>query len=397
MRRHLPFFALATALGACDPGVGEQPGMETAACLEGSCLGELECLSNLCVAPEASDTEAGDGGNGDGDGDGDGDGGNDGGGSGNGSGGGSGNEPAGGDSGDDTAGDSGGDDGGGGACSLPQHTPCGGDTIAKALGLCSGDFQVTKQGADQSIGLRTGLGSTDTWAPTEGNTFVAIGSGMIVDLDLETPDGDSTQAPTHCSDDMTGSDPGNTLPEPLSTTPTVGDCVDIPSLIGTGDCSNTLATAFGAGGTANDWAAVRIDATVPTGVRSISYDYAFFTAEYPAYVDSNFTDMHVAWLESEAWTGNIALDGSGGVVSASSSVLDHRDDGSSLPEFAGTCMRGHAGSNWVRASAPVSPGEDITLVLAVFDMSDGIVDSYAFLDNVAWSCDAVERPENVSL
>ena len=399
MNRTLLFAVTVGLLGGCDPNAPADAGQETSPCLDGACLGDLECLSDLCVAPEG-ETESVDPSDGSGDGndtaDGNGSGsGNDSGGNDDPSGGndsGGNDDPTGGnDSGSDD--DSGGGDTGG-ACNVPANTPCDGDGVRAALGLCDTDLDMSTQGADESIGVRVGLGGTSTWDATEGSTFAVIGSGMVVDLDLETPAGDSNMSPTHCSDDMNDTDPGTTLPAPLDTTAVVGDCVETPGLIGTGDCSNTLAQQFSGGGSAFDYAAIRLEGTVPDGVRSLSYDYAFFTAEYPAYVDGTFNDMHVGWLESESWTGNIAFDGAGGPISVNSAFLDVRDDAANLEEFDGTCMRGHAGTQWLRATAPVSPGEDITLVLAAFDMGDGIIDSYAFLDNVTWSCDAVTHPTN---
>lgn len=402
MKRALLLIAALGSAGGCDPNAPADAGEETSPCLDGACLGELECLSDLCVAPEGETEGAVDptGASGDGNGSG---GGNDSGSSNDSSGD---NDPSGGNDssgddddpsgGNDSSGsddDSGGNDPGG-SCNIPTSTPCEGDGVRAALGLCNTDLDMSTQGADASIGVRVGLGETSTWDATEGSTFAVIGSGMVVDLDLETPAGDNNMSPTHCSDDMNDTDPGNTLPAPLDTTGVTGDCVETPGLIGTGDCSNTLAQQFGGGGSAFDYAAIRLEGTVPDGVRSVSYDYAFFTAEYPAYVDGTFNDMHVGWLESESWTGNIAFDGSGGPISVNSAFLDIRDDAANLDEFGGTCMRGHAGTQWLRATAPVSPGEEITLVLAAFDMGDGIIDSYAFLDNVTWSCDAVTHPTN---
>jgi hypothetical protein len=41
----------------------------------------------------------------------------------------------------------------------------------------------------------------------------------------------------------------------------------------------------------------------------------------------------------------------------------------------------------------VTPGEHITLVFAVFDLSDSALDSYALLDNFEWGCDPTLVPE----
>ena len=138
---------------------------------------------------------------------------------------------------------------------------------------------------------------------------------------------------------------------------------------------------------------LRIVADVPPGNNSISYDFAFFSTEYPEYHNSAFNDMYIGWLESESWTGNISFDENGQPISLNAGFLDFQDDGGHLPEFVGTCMRRHAGTKWLSTTAPVTPGEQITLVFAIFDLSDSILDSYVFLDNFQWGCDGTETPK----
>ena len=48
-------------------------------------------------------------------------------------------------------------------------------------------------------------------------------------------------------------------------------------------------------------------------------------------------------------------------------------------------------SVWVAAH----PGETITVVFAIFDLSDGILDSYAFLDNFKWGCEPQGKPQTM--
>ena len=56
-------------------------------------------------------------------------------------------------------------------------------------------------------------------------------------------------------------------------------------------------------------------------------------------------------------------------------------------------MRHHAGTKWLKTTAGVTPGETITVVFAIFDMSDSILDSYVFLDNFEWGCDPSVKPD----
>jgi hypothetical protein len=268
--------------------------------------------------------------------------------------------------------------------------------VGHAIGLgCAGEpeFEVTVSGAPTAFGLRSEFGSTTQWAPREGVSFAVIGTGLVGDLDLPTPMGDMDVNPTNCNDDLgIDYDPGSMLPAPIVTDGVTGDCVANPALVGTGDCSNTIDAQFSQGGMANDYTEVRIEGDVPPDITSFSYAFAFFSAEYPWYYGSAFNDMYIAWLESELWTGNVSFDASGNPISLNAGFLDFKDDGGGLPEFAGTCMARHAGTRWLSTTVPVSPGEPVTIVFAIFDLSDSIVDSYAFIDDFAWGCDGGDRP-----
>jgi len=284
-----------------------------------------------------------------------------------------------------------------GECIPSTHEPCdqGANNMVAALGLnCPGDseVEVTTSGNPAAMSVRTSFGGTGEWAPREGSAFAVLGSGFTTDLDLETPGGDFDVDPTHCNDDLGSYDPGGTLPAPIQTIDVGGDCAMNPALLGTGDCSNTINSQFSQGGGANDYTEVRIVASVPPTNNSLNYDFAFFSTEYPYYYGSPFNDMYVGWLESESWTGNISFDNDGNPISLNAGFLDFRDDGASLAEFDGTCMKQHAGTKWLQSVAPVTPGETITLVLAVFDLSDSILDSYVFLDNFGWGCEGEDTP-----
>nr|MCH9685871.1 hypothetical protein [Deltaproteobacteria bacterium] len=66
MKRPLPIviaLGLAFPVG-CGPGAADEPspGRETGACVENECLGDLMCLSDLCVDPTATPTGGTDGG-----------------------------------------------------------------------------------------------------------------------------------------------------------------------------------------------------------------------------------------------------------------------------------------------------------------------------------------------
>jgi hypothetical protein len=304
-------------------------------------------------------------------------------------------------------------------CVEYQHVPCddGTSNPFTAMGLnCPGEAEstLTSAGNPLAMGVRTGFGPTQEWAPREGTAFAVLGSGFVSELATPTPAGDSDAGPTHCNDDLDGQsgaagdlgplDLNGQLPAPIRPMDVGGDCSTDPTLLGTGDCSNTIQGQFTQGGASYDYTEVRIQAVVPETNNSINYDFAFFSTEYPFYYNSAFNDMYVGWLESESWTGNISFDNEGNPISLNAGFLDFRDaqngapndpacaGGCTAPELQGTCMQQHAGTKWLQSSAPVTPGETITLVLAVFDLSDSILDSYVFLDNFGWGCEGESTP-----
>ncbi len=299
-------------------------------------------------------------------------------------------------------------------CVVELQPPCdeGTDDPFAAMGLGCGDGVViasTQRGSQAAIGVRTGLGATDTWAPTEGERFAVIGSGNVDQLDSEPPSFADPEDiewefdfPSFCSDDLDGTElPGGPLdpgvvPAPIVTTPAGAvDCNDDPTLIGMGDCSNSLQGQLNQGTTVNDYTELRLELLVPEEASSLSYDFAFLSTEYPGYVGSAYNDLFVGWIESEAWTGNVSFDAEGNPISLNAAFFDLTDGDGTAAELAGTCMRYHGATRWLTSTTAVNPGETIELVLAVFDLSDSILDSYVFLDNVRWGCEGAVNPGTV--
>jgi hypothetical protein len=278
------------------------------------------------------------------------------------------------------------------------HEPCeDGVALDYATGInCPGEpeFEMTLAGHPDAASIQSSFGDTNEWDPREGESFVVLGTGRpdtaLFAVNCNQSD-DVDDANHTCGNEH---DVGTTLPDPIDPVD-VGneDCTQNPDLIGTGDCSSSLATEWSAGlvGSqcpgANDYAEFRLTAIVPSDATSISFDVAFFTKEYPTWVGSGWNDMFVAWLESSQWTGNISFDDEGNPLTLNAALFNFKDDAEILPELAGTCMQGNGGTRWLTTTAPVAPGEEIELVLSIFDVGDNAFDSYAFIDNVRFGCE----------
>jgi hypothetical protein len=236
------------------------------------------------------------------------------------------------------------------------------------------------------------LGTHGYFTPREGDRMVILSTGLAAEVALPR----DQLCPTCPSTDF-GQATIPVLPDPIDVrrVDDVATCADDPTLIGTGDCSNTLEEEWTAGSGAHDYIEMRMLAEVPPAYDAFRYRFAFFSTEYPAWFHhgSPWNDMYLAWLESESWTGNVSFDEAGNPISINGVLLDFRDAEAEgcpapceAPELAGFAMEGHAGTRWLETTAPVVPGETIELVFALFDLTDGSYDSVVVLDDWDWTC-----------
>ncbi len=281
-------------------------------------------------------------------------------------------------------------------CGAPNPVSCDDedDDPWHAMGLnCLGGPQVEGSftgDPDQLYVHQGNFGTSDAFPPREGEKFAILSSGVAQEM------------VTTVGGTISGSMGGGNLPDlpaPMTRTevsPGGGDtCVDNPALVGTGDCSNTVEVQYSQGGTANDLAFLSLSVEVPENTFGFTYDFAFFSVEYPVFYQSQYNDMYVAWLESEGWTGNISFDEFGSPIALNSGFLDYKDAPNSTdcpapcvaPELAGTAAQGHAGTRWLTTNAPVTPGETIEVYFAIFDLADTALDSAVLLDNWIWTCE----------
>jgi hypothetical protein len=288
-------------------------------------------------------------------------------------------------------------------CLAPLPTVCdyGTEDPWRAMGVgCPGSIvgKTSFTGHPAALHVHRGLlGTHGEYAPREGERFTILSTGRAADVPR-------THAELGCEPllcpstalDMGG--PLPTLPPPIDVDPVHSSktCAEDPSLVGRGDCSNSLVGPWSAGAGAYDYAELRMTAQVPATADAFVYQFAFFSAEYPVWTNqaSPWNDMYVAWLESEAWTGNISFDAYGNPISINGVFLDYLDADSPLcnrvpceaPELDGFAMDGHAGTRWLETVAPVVPGEEIEVVFAIFDLSDAYFDTVVLLDGVHWGC-----------
>ena len=275
-------------------------------------------------------------------------------------------------------------------CDPPPPLSCDGDSdnLLHAVGLdCIGGIPAAGGASGPAGSQASYAGSLGPYSPREGERMLIMSTGRAEHLPLEHTELSELgcDEPLYCPNTNFGVGPG-VLPKPLTFQPVDADlsCVDDPSLVGSGDCSNSLYEQWSACGLDCelwDYSELRLGLTVPAKSYGLAFDLAFMSTEWPSFAGSGFNDMFVAWLESESWTGNVSFDGNGNPITVNAGFTDYRGS-----ELAGFAMEGHAGTRWLTTSFGVQPDERLTLVLAVFDIGDGSYDSVALVDGFRWTC-----------
>lgn len=141
------------------------------------------------------------------------------------------------------------------------------------------------------------------------------------------------------------------------------------------------------GNTDYDVTTLHVNFTVPASLNCLHFDFKFLSVEWPIYVGTAYNDAFIAELDHDTWTtsgstisapGNFAFDQDERPVTINTSGQE-----SMKPQYAaGTAY--NAATPDLIAGTLVSPGAH-SVYFSVFDQGDPILDSAAFLDNLALS------------
>jgi hypothetical protein len=144
---------------------------------------------------------------------------------------------------------------------------------------------------------------------------------------------------------------------------------------------------------------------VPTNALSFSYNFKFYSAEFPEFLCYDFNDFFVTLLTSSEPSipadKNIAFDANNNPVSVNNAFFQVCFPPMGSP--AGTCPAGTleladtgmggwgtsvkdgGGTVWLTNDSPVIPGETIELEFIIWDSGDPNVDSLVLLDRFRWN------------
>ncbi len=224
--------------------------------------------------------------------------------------------------------------------SLSIAVPSTAQDLAVAMGMKASDIQsVSLNGSDiRGTGIETG--ALGKFFPTEGNSFAILSSGYAESAD----------------------DPNDT--ESLS---------------------GTLEGIYNSQG--NDLVQLDVTLKVPSDMNCASFDFAFYSEEFPEFVGSQFNDGFTAEFGESNLSvmndqivapQNFAFDTVGNVVSVNTVFGVSADTGTTYD----------GGTTLLRAHTAVAPNSEVRFVFSVQDLGDSIYDSAVFLDKFFWSQDS---------
>ena len=240
------------------------------------------------------------------------------------------------------------------------------------------------------------------WSAREGDKILLLSSGL-----LPKPDADGVvivPAGEVYNDVGDGKWDEDAMPPPMSPAQGSPDPQGFKDCDGKGDCSNTLAAQWElGGGDPNDRLWLRFELTAPSlmagdiaDANGYSFDFAFFSAEFPEWIDTPFNDIFVVWQSSEKYTGNVTFINGQPLTVTALWPIDYQGECNlfdpncvgEAPQLAGTGHSKDGGATgWYRATGGVQPGETFGLAFAIFDMGDSTYDTTAVVDRWLWDCE----------
>lgn len=165
---------------------------------------------------------------------------------------------------------------------------------------------------------------------------------------------------------------------------------------------------------ANDSAALALRIRVPTNAYGLSFRFAFFTTEFPAWVCRQYNDYFVALMASseDVQGRNLSWDGQGNPISVNSVLLEaclpQVVEGKPFDCLLGDAMlagngfgpsedeaRGHGSTGWLETTAAVVPGSVINLRFVVWDAGDHLHGSTVVIDDFRWRAEEGMASETV--
>jgi Putative metal-binding motif len=272
------------------------------------------------------------------------------------------------------------------ACDAMAAGKKDGTSFAASIELCDARFMKSATFAGPSDDrARNVLANFGILKPRAGANFALLSSGIAVD-----------ESGAGFINPQIGTELGNMATNPL------------PNLMGASDCGQ------GAQNDVNDYTELVLTLKVPSNVNSFSFEFQFFSGEYPNFVCSMYNDEFLAIVQSSKTypsPTNISFDAGMHPITVNSGFFTVCKNDPTKPQTQ-HCMHppsdnqgtGYEVSNipiigipggstgWLSTKAPIQPGEDVTLRFVIFDEGDQVLDSAVLIDNFQWGAATVSGP-----
>ncbi len=145
----------------------------------------------------------------------------------------------------------------------------------------------------------------------------------------------------------------------------------------------------------NDDVALELELRAPTNATGYSFDFTFYSFEYPEWVCTSFNDQFIALVNPApegSVNGNISFDSQTNPVSVNIAFFEVCDGCPlGIAELSGTgfdVWDDAGATGWLITQAPVEGGEVVTIRFAIWDTGDSAWDSTVLVDNFQWIADA---------
>jgi hypothetical protein len=259
-------------------------------------------------------------------------------------------------------------------------------SLAQAMELCDARFfksAMTSGPSDLRARLVAGKFGTAVH-PQAGANMALLSTGLAAD-----------KSSSSFVEPQEGTDLVNTGTNPL------------PNLKGASNCGQAGAVTG-----VQDYTELVLQLKAPANAQSFSFQFHFFSAEYPEYVCTRYNDEFLVIVQSsKTYTQptNISFDGKMNPITVNSGFFTVCTNGATpqtmncthpVSDIAGTGFEDDDGAGqpiggstgWLSTTAPIAPGEDVTLRFIIFDEGDGVYDSSALIDNFKWGATSVTGP-----
>ncbi len=280
------------------------------------------------------------------------------------------------------------------ACDQSNAGKTDGPSLAQALEQCNSQFLESATLAGPSdVRARDVAGVFGMIAPKAGANMVVLSTGLAVDKSS------SSFVEPQIGTNLNASNT-NANPE--------------PKLAGAAGCSQSQPKNV------NDYTELVLKLKAPTNAKSFSFNFEFMSSEYPEFVCTDFNDEFLVEMQSAneyPKQQNISFDANKNPITVNSGFFTTCTNYSLNPEtqhcvnpvsdlngtgyedmMADLLGKIPAGGStgWLTTTAPVTPGEEITLHFIIFDEGDHQYDSTVLIDNLQWSLNAATAPMTIN-